>query len=157
MKNQAKHDSKYYDLSWDSKIENLYHIAQGLYSIHQVQLVHKDFHSGNIVNENFYYSYITDFGLCKPISQVSNSNELFAYVAPELLRASTNGDSIVYTQKSDIFSYRIIISEIFNGYPPYYNIPHDLGGQRPKIKCEVPQLLLDLMNRCLDDKPKNRC
>lgn len=45
----------------------------------------------------------------------------------------------------------------------YHDIPHDtnlaleiLRGQRPEIKCEVPQLLLDLMNRCLDDEPKNR-
>ncbi|RIB10127.1 kinase-like domain-containing protein, partial [Gigaspora rosea] len=85
------------------------------------------------------------------------------YVAPELLKASTNGNSIVYTQKSDIFSYGIIMFEIFNGYPPYYNIPHDLGlaleicnGKRPKIKYKVPQLLFDLMNRCLDDEPNNR-
>ncbi|RIB14662.1 hypothetical protein C2G38_2322085 [Gigaspora rosea] len=55
------------------------------------------------------------------------------------------------------------MSEIFNGYPPYYNIPHDISlklkileGQKPKIKCEVPQLLLDLMNKCFDDEPKNR-
>ena len=44
--------------------------------------------------------------------------------------------------------------EVFTGYPPYHNIPHDFGlaikickGLRPKIRCEVPKLLLDQMNR----------
>ncbi|CAG8767630.1 19644_t:CDS:2, partial [Cetraspora pellucida] len=27
---------------------------------------------------------------------------------------------------------------------------------RPKIRCEVPQLLLDLMNKCIDAEPQNR-
>ncbi|RIB08760.1 hypothetical protein C2G38_2146894 [Gigaspora rosea] len=29
-------------------------------------------------------------------------------------------------------------------------------GHRPEIRCEVPQLLLDLMNKCLDAEPQNR-
>ncbi|CAG8734089.1 20871_t:CDS:2, partial [Cetraspora pellucida] len=29
-------------------------------------------------------------------------------------------------------------------------------GYRPKIRCEVPQLLLDLMNKCIDAEPQNR-
>ncbi|RIB20844.1 hypothetical protein C2G38_2140965 [Gigaspora rosea] len=55
------------------------------------------------------------------------------------------------------------MSEVFTGYPPYHDIPHneDLAvqvclGRRPKIRCKVPQLLLDLMNECLDAEPQNR-
>ncbi|RIB14657.1 kinase-like domain-containing protein, partial [Gigaspora rosea] len=159
-------DSRFHELNWNCKINILYYMAKGLYAIHHAKLVHKDFHSGNIVNENLFFSYITDFGLCKPISPNTNSKQLFGvlpYVAPELLRTSDNGDNIVYTQESDIYSFGIIMSEIFNGYPPYYNIPHDISlklkileDQKPKIECEVPQLLLDLMYKCLDDEPKNR-
>ncbi|RIB17712.1 hypothetical protein C2G38_2186574 [Gigaspora rosea] len=47
-------------------------------------LVHKDFHSGNIVNR----FYITDFGLCKPVSQDSNSKRLFG-VLPYMLQKPT--------------------------------------------------------------------
>ena len=155
-------DSKYGELDWASKVANLYFIANGLNTIHKAKLVHKDFHSGNIVNQNMFNSYITDFGLCKPVSQDSSSKALFGvlpYIAPEVLY--TNGKE--YTQKSDIYSFGIIMSEVFTGYPPYHDIPHDKDlatriclGYRPKIRCEVPQLLLDLMNKCLDAEPHNR-
>ncbi|CAG8819709.1 23338_t:CDS:2, partial [Cetraspora pellucida] len=54
-------DSRYTELDWTSKIANLYYIAVGLETIHEANLVHKDFHSGNIVNQNMFNSYITDF------------------------------------------------------------------------------------------------
>ncbi|RIB01096.1 hypothetical protein C2G38_2128435 [Gigaspora rosea] len=41
-------------------------LIKGLVAIHEANLVHKDFHSGNIVNDNTYNSFITDFGLCRP-------------------------------------------------------------------------------------------
>ncbi|RIB14505.1 kinase-like domain-containing protein [Gigaspora rosea] len=153
-------DSKYKDLSWPHKIVSLYFIARGLFAIHKANLVHKDFHSGNIVNENMYSSFITDFGLCGPVSQDSSSAEIFGvlpYIAPEVLYTKE------YTQKSDIYSFGIIMSEVFTGYPPYHDTPHNENlaiqvclGHRPKIRCKVPQLLLDLMNKCLDAKPQNR-
>ncbi|RIB07926.1 kinase-like domain-containing protein [Gigaspora rosea] len=155
-------DSKYNELDWNSKIVNLYFISYGLYTIHEAKLVHKDFHSGNIVNQTMFSSFITDFGLCKPVSQDSSSNALFGvlpYIAPEVLY--TKGKE--YTQKSDIYSFGIIMSEVFTGYPPYHDIPHNqilainiCRGQRPKIKCKIPQLLLDLMNKCLDAETYNR-
>ncbi|RIB09450.1 kinase-like domain-containing protein [Gigaspora rosea] len=117
-------DNKYNDLSWEQKINNLYYIAEGLAAIHESNLVHNDFHSGNIVNENMYSSYITDFGLCRPVSQDSSSKGIFGvlpYIAPEVLLAT-----------------------------------QICQGRRPEIRCEVPQSLLDLMNKCLDAEPQSR-
>ncbi|CAG8847195.1 6814_t:CDS:1, partial [Gigaspora margarita] len=79
-------DSKYGELDWASKIANLYFIANGLNTIHKAKLMHKDFYSGNIVNQNMFNSYVTDFGLCKLVSQDSSSKALFGvlpYIAPE--------------------------------------------------------------------------
>ncbi|RIB08474.1 kinase-like domain-containing protein [Gigaspora rosea] len=153
-------DSKYNDLKWNYKIIILCNIANGLNTIHKAKLMHKDFHSGNIVNENMVSSYITDFGLCKPVSQKSSSEGIFGvlpYIAPEVLHEEE------YTQKSDIYSFGIIMSEVFTGYPPYHDIPHNEDlvikiclGYRPKINCKVPKLFLDLMNNCLDAEPQNR-
>ncbi|RHZ45133.1 hypothetical protein Glove_689g26 [Diversispora epigaea] len=57
----------------------------GLDRIHKRGLIHKDFHCGNIFNETKISSYITDFGLCQPISQ--NDKEkiygVIPYMAPE--------------------------------------------------------------------------
>ncbi|RIB15644.1 kinase-like domain-containing protein, partial [Gigaspora rosea] len=153
-------DSKYNNLSWKHKISNLYYIAKGLAAIHKANLVHKDFHSGNIVNDNMQISYITDFGLCRPVSQDSSSKGIVGvlpYIAPEVLYGEK------YTIKSDIYSFGIIMTEVFTGYPPYHDIPHDFSlatqiclGHRPEIRCKVPQSLLDLMNKCLDAEPQSR-
>ncbi|RIB25586.1 kinase-like domain-containing protein [Gigaspora rosea] len=81
-------DNKCNDLSWKHKIYNINYIAIGLAAIHKANLVHKGFHSGNIVNDDMRYFYITDFGLCRPVSQDSSSKEIFGvlpYIAPEVL------------------------------------------------------------------------
>src|SRR3954471_2296492 len=46
------------ELSLEDKLEKLENIAYGLYRIHDQNLVHQDFHSGNILND--YRAYITD-------------------------------------------------------------------------------------------------
>jgi serine/threonine protein kinase len=155
-------DKRYETLNWNQKILILYFIARGLNQIHKAGLVHKDFHSGNIVNKSVI-SFITDFGLCRPVSEDStktgqrNLYGVLPYVAPELLKGKE------YTQASDIYSFGIIMTEVLTGYPPYHDIPHDdylkiniCSGRRPEIKCEVPQLLLDIIEKCLDAEPKNR-
>ncbi|RIB03934.1 kinase-like domain-containing protein [Gigaspora rosea] len=153
-------DNKYNDLSWRHKIRNLRFIAKGLAAIHKANLVHKDFHSGNIVNETMYNPYITDFGLCRPASQDLSSKGIFG-VLPYISQEVLYGEK--YTMKSDIYSFGIIMSEVFTGYPPYHDIPHDFSlatqiclGLRPEIRCEIPQSLLDMMNKCLDAEPQNR-
>ncbi|RIB20739.1 kinase-like domain-containing protein [Gigaspora rosea] len=132
-------DNKYNDLSWRHKIRNLRFIAKGLAAIHKANLVHKDFHSGNIVNETMYNPYITDFGLCRPASQDLSSKGIFG-VLPYISQEVLYGEK--YTMKSDIYSFGIIMSEVFTGYPPYHDIPHDFSlatqiclGLRPEIRC----------------------
>ncbi|RHZ83980.1 hypothetical protein Glove_86g132 [Diversispora epigaea] len=147
------------ELTWENKIKNLYYIALGLAKIHETGLMHKNFHSGNIVNETKTSSYITDFRLCKPVTE-NNLEKIYgviSYMAPETL---IGGE---YTQASDIYSFGMIMYEVFTSYPPYYNIPHNKDlvisiceGQKPEIMCEIPQLLKDLMEKCWDTDPSNR-
>ncbi|RIB10401.1 kinase-like domain-containing protein [Gigaspora rosea] len=153
-------NNKYNDLSWEQKIINLYYIAKGLAAIHKSNLAHKDFHSGNIVNESMCSSYITDFGLCRPVFQDSSSKGIFGvlpYIAPEVFYGEK------YTIESDIYSFGIIMSEVFTGYPPYHDIPHNFRlatqiclGRRPEIRCKVSQSRLGLINKCLDADPQSR-
>ncbi|RIB23112.1 kinase-like domain-containing protein [Gigaspora rosea] len=107
-----------------------------------------------------FSSYIIDFGLCKLVLQNSSSKALLGvllYIAPEVLYAMKRN-----IFKSDIYSFRIIMPEVFTEYPPYHNILHnkDLAthiclGYKSKIRCKVLQLFLDLMNKCLNADPQN--
>ncbi|RHZ84592.1 hypothetical protein Glove_79g120 [Diversispora epigaea] len=152
-------NEKFKELNWHDKIRILLHIAEGLSEIHKDYFVHKDFHSGNIVNDTLTKTYITDFGLCEQIFE-KNPEKVYGvipFMAPEIL----NGK--IYTRESDMYSFGMIMLEVFTSYPPFYDIQHDLNlimsicnGHKPEIKCEVPQLLKDVMEKCWNIDPHNR-
>ena len=56
------------NLKWINKIDNLRQIIKGLKDIHKKEIIHHDFHSGNIL-QGSTYSYIADLGLSFPASQ----------------------------------------------------------------------------------------
>ncbi|RHZ79113.1 hypothetical protein Glove_151g170 [Diversispora epigaea] len=150
---------KFEILTWRRKYNILSTIVNGLTYIHEMGLMHKDFHSGNIVNQALIRSYITDFGLCKPVIENDPENVygVIPYMAPETL---SRGE---YTQASDIYSFGMIMLEVLTSYPPYYNIPHNENlvneickGLKPEIKCEIPQFLKEIMEKCWNFEPLNR-
>ncbi|RHZ60318.1 hypothetical protein Glove_355g51 [Diversispora epigaea] len=127
-----------------------YEVVIGLINIHEMGLMHKDFHSGNIVNQSLSLSYITDFGLCKPVTENDPEN---------IYETLSRGE---YTQASDIYSFGIVMLEVLTSYPPYYDIPHDVNlvikickGLKPEIKCEIPQFLKEIMEKCWNFEPLN--
>ncbi|RHZ55849.1 hypothetical protein Glove_410g115 [Diversispora epigaea] len=152
-------NNKFEELTWEKKSSILLNIVYRLKNIHKMDLMHKYFHSGNIVNQNLTLSYITDFGLCKPVSE-NDPEKIYGvipYMAPETL---SRGE---YTQVSDIYSFGMVILEVLTSYPPYYNIPHNENlamdickGLKPEIKCEIPQFFKEIIKKCLNFEPLNR-
>ncbi|CAG8452510.1 14006_t:CDS:2 [Racocetra fulgida] len=143
----------------DEKGRILWSISKGLYNLHEKNLIHQDFHPGNLLLINGFLS-ISDFGLCKQENQKSTTEKIFGvlpYVAPEVLCGEE------YTKASDVYSFSIVAWELITGYPPYHNIPHDSGlalqicrGKRPKIPSNVPKIMARLIEECWDADPKKR-
>uniref|UniRef100_U9UNR3 Protein kinase domain-containing protein n=1 Tax=Rhizophagus irregularis (strain DAOM 181602 / DAOM 197198 / MUCL 43194) TaxID=747089 RepID=U9UNR3_RHIID len=129
-------NSKYFN--WLIKLKVLSSIISGLKEIHQKQMVHRDFHIGNILFKEihlFTSNYISDMGLCGEIGNIDETNiyGVVPYVAPEVLRGKT------YTQAADIYSFDIC------------------KGIRPEInELEAPKCYIDLMKKCWDSNPINR-
>ena len=152
--------SNYNELSLYNKLELFRDIARGLIDIHNKGFVHKDLHSGNILNYNERLCFITDLGLCKPVDDQDEKkiHGVLPYIAPEVLRGKT------YTKSADIYSFGILACEILSGLPPYHNLPHDeflalkiYQGLRPKFNdVKVPFLLENLIDQCLDADPLKR-
>jgi serine/threonine protein kinase len=150
-------------INYGSKIDKLLDIARGLSDIHNAEKVHKDFHSGNILIDD-YFTYISDLGMCQPANK--NKEQLvkeegiygvLPYMAPEVLRGYQ------YKKAADIYSFGIIMNEFISEETPYNDIPHDhvlaikiCKGLRPKISKDTPKLLADLIMKCWDAKPENR-
>ncbi|CAB4442597.1 unnamed protein product [Rhizophagus irregularis] len=150
--NETNNNLKLYDLS---------RIANGLLSIHNAEKVHKDFHSGNILEGGSMY--ISDLGMCQPANNKEKSDKkegvygVLPYMAPEVLRGYQ------YTKAADIYSFGIIMNEYLSEEIPFNDIPHDhilavkiCKGLRPKISEHIPKFLIDLIMKCWDAKPENR-
>ncbi|CAB4438905.1 unnamed protein product [Rhizophagus irregularis] len=137
--------------NWQQKLHMLYKIIFGLTGMHQQNLIHCDFHDGNILNQNnneeaeMDLVYISDLGLCQPVKTSLKKYDIYGvipFMAPEVLRGKP------YTPASDIYSFSMIMWEFTSGVPPFNDRAHDIQlslsiceGERPEIIENTPQCL----------------
>ncbi|CAI2173570.1 11130_t:CDS:2 [Funneliformis geosporum] len=147
----------------------------GLSFVRQQNLVHRDLHPGNILNDRygdgdgdgFDRSFITDVEPCRPTNYREKEGEIFGippYVAPEVILGQP------YTPASDIYSFGIVAYELFaNAYP---HLDYDFGNKiickiffdqvvneelRPNIdEIPLPKEIKDLITRCWNADPAKR-
>ncbi|EXX55996.1 kinase-like domain-containing protein [Rhizophagus irregularis DAOM 181602=DAOM 197198] len=147
-------------VGWNQKLYMLYQIMSGLCLIHEQNLIHCDFHDGNILNHNESKIYISDLGLCQPVKSFVEKYDIYGvipFMAPEVLRGKP------YTPASDIYSFSMIMWEFTSGVPPFNNRAHDIQlslsickGERPEIIENTPQCYVDLMKKCWNEDPLER-
>jgi serine/threonine protein kinase len=149
-------------ISWSKKLEILYDIALGLTVLHNKNIVHRNFHPGNIFINSKHQGYtcISDIGQYYPPDNDSNNKELYGvlpYVPPEVLLGTT------FTTASDIYSFGMIMWGISTGRRPFADRPHDqslasdiCNSLRPKAAKGTPPSLVKLMKKCWDPNPSNR-
>ncbi|XP_057533609.1 probable serine/threonine-protein kinase At1g01540 [Amaranthus tricolor] len=113
-------------LTWEIRMNIILGTAKGLAYLHEglePKVVHRDIKSSNILLDRQWNSKVSDFGLAKLLgSEMSYVTTrvmgTFGYVAPEY--ACTG----MLTEKSDVFSFGILIMEIISGRNPVdYNRP----------------------------------
>ncbi|EXX61485.1 Sps1p [Rhizophagus irregularis DAOM 197198w] len=148
------------EIVWNQKLYMLHEIISGLNNIHEQNLIHCDFHDGNILNHYENKIYISDLGLCKPVKSFMKKYDIYGvipFMAPEVLRGKS------YTPASDIYSFAMIMWEFTSGVTPFNNRAHDVQlslsickGERPEIIKNTPQCYVDLMEKCWDENPLKR-
>ncbi|RGB29994.1 kinase-like domain-containing protein, partial [Rhizophagus diaphanus] len=149
--------------NWKQKLHKLYEIISGLNRIHEQDLIHCDFHDGNIlihVESDKDKIFISDLGLCRPVKSFLKKDDIYGvipFMAPEILRGKS------YTPASDIYSFSMIMWEFTSGVPPFNDRAHDIQlsisickGERPEIIENTPQCYVDLMKMCWDKDPLKR-
>ncbi|PKY18614.1 kinase-like protein [Rhizophagus irregularis] len=149
--------------NWNQKLYMLCEIISGLSKIHGKNLIHCDFHDGNILNHNYKNKdkiYISDLGLCQPVKSFLKKHDIYGvipFMAPEVLRGKS------YTPASDIYSFSMIMWELTSGVPPFNDRAHDIQlslsickGERPEIIENTPQCYIDLMKQCWNEDPLKR-
>ncbi len=149
----------FYNIKWNEKLNILIHIVQGLNHLHNQNIIHRDFHSGNILYENEIDIVISDLGISK--SSIDNEDDeiygVISYVAPEILQGKE------YTTASDIYSFGMIMWELITGRLPFWDQNNDLEliikiskNFRPPIIQNTPKSYNELMQECWDSDPNKR-
>src|SRR6266498_2980336 len=97
MEYMDKGDMRHYlrkhsaDLDWNRRLRIVLEIATGLTNIHANELIHRDFHSGNLLFEYTLgdTAFIGDLGLCCQTNS-GTEKEIYGvvpYVAPEIFNS----------------------------------------------------------------------
>ncbi|RHZ69997.1 hypothetical protein Glove_276g51 [Diversispora epigaea] len=151
-------NNNFNNINWENKLYYLKQLADIFEEIHELGIIHYDFHPGNILSYSFNDSllHISDFGLSKLIEknvenpQKRNVFGVLPYIAPEVLCGNEE-----YTKAADVYSFAIIAYEIITGFQPYSYVPHDeelalkiCNGLRPKIPFHTPPLITRMIMRC---------
>ncbi|CAM8888483.1 unnamed protein product [Rhodiola kirilowii] len=108
-------------LEWDLRYQIILGAAQGLAYLHHdcvPPIVHRDIKANNILIGLHFEPYIADFGLAKMVEDgdfAKSSNTVagsYGYIAPEY------GYSMKITEKSDVYSYGVVVLEVLTAKQP---------------------------------------
>ncbi|KAF0553680.1 kinase-like protein [Gigaspora margarita] len=149
-------------LGWSDKLNIAKEIAEGLNFLHSNGIIHRDFHSKNILVHKGR-AMIADFGLSEHENVEFEASSAFgmpAYIDPHCLE---NSKSNYVSKKSDIYSFGVILWEIsscrqpFEGFEPYYvicNIRKE--GMREQPVNGTPKRYMSLYVDCWNNDPEKR-
>ena len=134
-------------------------------ALHEKKIEHRDLKTENCLVEVKYDQYrakIADFGLSKSKALVThstsrNSSGTRTHQAPEILlppEGATRSDED--RQKSDVYSYGIVMYEVLSRKKPFQELTDEshiiaavLDGRRPSpIPSDIPPKLVELMEQC---------
>ncbi|KAM0010022.1 putative protein kinase RLK-Pelle-DLSV family [Helianthus debilis subsp. tardiflorus] len=105
-------------LVWPQRFQIIHGIARGLLYLHQdsrLKVIHRDLKAGNILLDYQMRPKISDFGLARMFKEdesEANTKRVvgtLGYISPEY---AVNG---LYSIKSDIFSFGVLVLEIVSG------------------------------------------
>uniref|UniRef100_A0AC35U544 Receptor protein-tyrosine kinase n=1 Tax=Rhabditophanes sp. KR3021 TaxID=114890 RepID=A0AC35U544_9BILA len=142
-------------------------ISEGMQYLHKTGYIHRDLASRNILLDQFYRCKISDFGLSRNgfaegSDEMEYTNAMakkipIRWTAPEALEKGT------YTAASDIWSYGVVMWEIFSfGERPYYDWPHRkiyeevLQGYRLPKSMDCPEAIYQIMTQCWNKEKGER-
>ncbi|KAE8900339.1 hypothetical protein PF005_g12348 [Phytophthora fragariae] len=158
-------------LNWrDHKIFLAEDVADALGYLHGLspKVIHRDLKSKNILLDDAFRAKLSDFGISRERSVEDTMTAgvgTIYWTAPEVLMGKK------YTEKADIFSFGIVMSELDTHVVPYSDKRDSSGkklqgmkivqmvirrNMRPTFSEDCPPLVKELADRCLDSNPDVR-
>nr|XP_012418164.1 PREDICTED: fibroblast growth factor receptor 4 isoform X4 [Odobenus rosmarus divergens] len=150
-------------LSFPALVSCAYQVARGMHYLESRKCIHRDLAARNVLVTEDNVMKIADFGLARGVHHIdyykktSNGRLPVKWMAPEALFDR------VYTHQSDVWSFGILLWEIFTlGGSPYPGIPVEelfsllREGHRMDRPPNCPPELYGLMRECWHAAPSQR-
>ncbi|CAO2182912.1 unnamed protein product [Urochloa humidicola] len=154
------HKQDHKSLPLDKIISISLDIAHGMAYIHSQGVVHRDVKPDNIIFDEEFCAKIVDFGIaceeeyCDPLA---NDTGTFRWMAPEMMKHKA------YGRKVDVYSFGLILWEMFSGSIPYEELnPFQAAfavfdkNVRPAIPASCPAPIRLLIEQCWASHPEKR-
>ncbi|PON41059.1 Cysteine rich receptor like kinase [Parasponia andersonii] len=143
-------------LNWSIRCNIIEGIARGILYLHEdsrLKIIHRDLKASNILLDKNMNPKVSDFGMAKmfEVDQTQGNTRrivgTYGYIAPEYAMEG------LYSIKSDVFSFGVLLLEILSGRK---NSSFHITDCAPSLIAHVWQLWnegksLDLMDPCLKD------
>ncbi|ESO06666.1 hypothetical protein HELRODRAFT_94192 [Helobdella robusta] len=130
-------------------------VLLGLAYLHENNIIHRDIKSDSILLSREGIVKLSDFGFCAQVSRdIPKRKSLVGtpyWMAPEVIAR------LPYNQPADIWSLGIMLIEMIDGEPPYFNEPplqamrkvRDLAPPKSKNNHRISQRLQSFIERML--------
>ncbi|XP_031163291.1 megakaryocyte-associated tyrosine-protein kinase isoform X1 [Sander lucioperca] len=133
-------------------------VCEGMEYLESKKFVHRDLAARNVLVSDDSMAKVSDFGLTKVDSKVSDNAKLpVKWTAPEALKKEK------FSTKSDVWSYGILLWEIFSyGRQPYPKMSlkevkeRVEGGYRMEAPEDCPPSVYSVMRICWEQEPRRR-
>ncbi|KDO33373.1 TKL protein kinase [Saprolegnia parasitica CBS 223.65] len=158
-----------------SKASILRDVVAALVYLHALSpmVVHRDLKAKNVLLNDAYVAKLGDFGTSRECADHTMTAEIgtVPWIAPEVLKGTR------YSEKADIYSFGVLVSEVDTVKVPYSNV-HDCcpsadgtsvalasaniamrvvkGTLQPSFSPSCPSVVLDIARQCLSYDPDDR-
>lgn len=141
-------------------------VALALQVLHSASpsFMHRDLKSLNIFLDEGMVAKLADFGMATSHKTSTESCGTVQWMAPEVL-ANVTGKRNAYDLRSDMFSFGVVLWELFHCRCPYAETGLDQmaiakkilrEGMRPKISSGCPADIKALIKSCMHTRPPDR-